>query len=118
MIKAVLIDSGGYSYTFDYSYDENGNLIKEVFTNSDGGSETTDYTYDQNGNMIKESRTPNRGKTETCEYVYDENGYKISQVRYDSFEKDSREFTTKLVFLPENSAKATKNVYSVLGLLK
>ena len=100
--------------------DMDGNVIKKVRRYSNGNSDTYDYTYDQDGNLIKEVRTNSVGYSGTHDYIYDydQNGYKISEVEYVSSETDSREFTTKLVFLPENSAKTTKNIYSVLGLIK
>ena len=40
--------------TYEYTYDDNNNLIKDALLDSNGDFlETTEYTYDDNGNKIK-----------------------------------------------------------------
>ncbi len=61
--------------TYDYTYDDNGNIVKIV----GGNNYETRYVYDSLGQLIREDNT---AKVSTYLYTYDYNGNLLSRTTY------------------------------------
>lgn len=72
------------SYTYDYSYNDEGYLIQQIETKNNGDKKIYDYTYGADGNMVKKICTHPNGNTDTRQYTYNDKGNIIKEV-YDSF---------------------------------
>lgn len=62
----------GTVYTYNYTYDAEGNLIREAVSWSSGKTNVFDYEY-ENGKLVKETRNVS-GEIKTYIYTYNENG--------------------------------------------
>ena len=102
----VTQETWGYgedSYTYFYTYDDNGNVIHSEYrspygstvtnniydaqgrevqseTTYDGGSTLTVWTYDEQGNLVKYERTDSSGFYSVDETSYDEEGNILKEV--------------------------------------
>ena len=84
-------------YTYEYTYDENGNCIKKVYTENGFPSEYTYYTYDEKGNMVKKDEIRPQSELHYG-YAYNDAGQMVKEWDTASnggsttFEYDSRGF--------------------------
>jgi len=79
VLKKVETDSDGKKHNYEYSYDKKDNVIKEMVIFSDGSNRSYEYSYDDYGNLIKKVHTSDDGKTYTYEYSYDNKGNIIKE---------------------------------------
>ena len=79
-IKRTGVYRSGSEYSYEYTYDENLNVIKEVYTTSSGEKTVYDYTFDENENLIKEECTDSIGKKSVNEYFYNEDATLVKAV--------------------------------------
>ena len=91
-IISVVSDEKG-SYTYDYSYNDEGYLLQQIKTGNDGDKQIYDYTYDVDGNKIKEIRTFSDGKTDTRQYTYNDSGNIIKEVFTSFYGSVTTEYT-------------------------
>lgn len=71
---------GNVTDTFDYSYDEKGNLIREVWAEVGVGESVSEYRYDAKGNLTYESHSypvETGRESYSSTNTYDENNRKI-----------------------------------------
>ncbi len=90
---------GDVTYSYEYVYDENGNVLKKSETDDEYGTvqvteyeyddqnrivkiieedHTTENVYDDAGNVIKETKTVGGERVHVSEYTYDDHGNKLS----------------------------------------
>ena len=76
--RITLDAEGNVTNTYEYSYDENGNLIEEgeLFSDLYSSSSSITYTYDENSNLATETAQYNSrlSNYRINYYTYDENG--------------------------------------------
>ena len=99
LIRMNFKDTDDNEITYDYAYDENGNVIKMVCSNlwwfGDAeirDIEVYDYTYDAMGNLIKEISTDMSGNQSTADYTYDTNNNLIIEVHTSSNNKTTTSY--------------------------
>ena len=81
--QAIATSDKGDKYIYDYTYDENGNLIKGACTHLNGYKSITDYTYDEKGNLINVVKTDSDGN----KYIYNL-AYKFVYIPFDFSSED------------------------------
>lgn len=71
---------------FEFTYDENKNLIKETQTRNGETWVNREYAYDENGNLIKEITFASNLPLYQWEYTYDERGNMTQKIeRYSKY---------------------------------
>lgn len=98
LIKEIEGAPGSHGgYTYEYTYDENGNCIKKVYTENGFPSDYTYYTYDEKGNMVKKDEIRPQSELHYG-YAYNDAGQMVKEWDTASnggtttFEYDSRGF--------------------------
>ena len=77
--------SGAYSYTTVYTYDERNNLLSEKTTNSDGDEYGVDYTYDAAGNCLTNAYTGFDGYSSKAVFTYNAAGQILTESNVNDF---------------------------------
>lgn len=67
-------DGERYYATYEYVYNNSGNVREVSVEAPHGGSFTSEYTYDENDNMIEIRSEYANGYLHRIKYIYDENG--------------------------------------------
>ena len=74
------VDGEEYYHTYEYNYDENGQIIKEITIRSDGSKSIEDYAYDKSGNLIEKCYISMDGDKHLYEYTYEAYGKLIKEI--------------------------------------
>ena len=104
----------GYSYTQEFTYDENGKQIARDYVRSDGYEENRSYTYDENGRQLTNNYSDTSGYEYGYSYTYDENGHKLTEEFSNS---RGREYAYEYEY-DENGRKTAESYYSSGGALQ
>lgn len=95
--------------TYNYSYDDTGNLLKESKTYDNGQTYTKTYTYDEEGKLLKHKEVAPYW-SDDFEYTYDNQGRLIKQVK----DRGNLLITTEYTY-DENGKVERENHYSSQG---
>ena len=116
IIKSIYIDSARRQIINESTYDESGRLIKEVTTSYINGTTVTDYTYDAMGREIKQVIVNSSIGTNIFENAYDENG---NHIRYyhtapnGKVEQWFREY--KFVYIPYDLSEISEKTREIFA---
>ena len=74
--QKLVIKTSPSHVTYEYSYDERGNLIKEIYTDRLKNVSTSEYAYDTKGDMTSAIYTDSKGNSVYNHFIceYNENG--------------------------------------------
>lgn len=72
-LNRVEVYSDGSIYTYNYSFDEQGQLVSSNYSEEHGDISRTEYTYNEKGELIKYYYKDSYME-DIVEYTYDENG--------------------------------------------
>lgn len=78
------LNSSGSISSFEYQYDEAGNLLKEIENMSDGRVFITEFIYGNYGCIKEEHSSLHQDYKYTTEYEYDDGGRCIKEITTDS----------------------------------
>ena len=114
LIQKIRITESYGKEISDYTYDSENNLIMVVYTNNDGSKSIHEYTYDEMGNKTKETYTSpiagGWGYTYDYVYTYDAKGNVTTEVRTDS---EGKKTTTNYTY--DAKGKLIKEVSTYAG---
>jgi len=79
LIGKVEYNSNGYTYTGNYIYNDNGQLIKCFVNDAYGNVANFDFTYDSNGLLIKKAKKDASQNIYVDDYVYNSSGKLIQE---------------------------------------
>ena len=117
--KEIMSDENGNAFTiYEYSYDEQGNLLETTIKEGDSTWTMTKCTYDEKGQLISEYFDFGDGHFFAYEYAYDDNGNVSKKRVYGSSGYDDT-YTTeyKLVYIPFEYTEEEWNrlVFELIG---